>query len=622
MLGAAAETAWFNVTGDRTSSRLEELLLNVGAAIGKWPERSRRASARSRVLHVLTEAYATGGHTRIVTNWIDGQMGVRHDVLLTRQRVSVPQNLERSVAATGGEITMVGGQLIDRVQECRDLAAAADLVVLHIHPYDVIAVAALVAEGRTTPTVLVDHADHVFWVGAWAVDRVLSLRQTGRVECARRRGIDEDRVRLLPIPLEPTTPWSAPAVRERRMLVVTSPYKCIPLAGESLPHMLDRYLTEDGQASVAVAGVSDGDTAWKPVKAKHGSRVELLGVVEDLSDLRRRASVHLDSFPLASSTAWLESALAGLPVVSYRPHDIAGSVLAGDTASDSVLIIAKTIDEWCRAVRGTLDGTDPDRGAIVAASVRAVHVGEWTPALQAALEGVEALPLRARAVTMGPSALQPADAHLAHIHRLSGQSLSTSHVLSAWGLVPSLLDEVTETVADLTVVLTMTGGATDVVAALSAVLESCGPLGRIDLHCLDRGLDTSGVEALQSLDVADRVTWDAVSPYAVREALLGTRTELTYLVSSEVALTPDGCRTALSEMSASQDLDIVLHRVVDEAGDPLTFRSLEQRGTAAVVRGKRVIKDRLITTMSAAAPLRCRPVARGTGQDTKQPVGV
>ena len=52
----------------------------------------------------------------------------------------------------------------------------ADLIVLHVHPYDVVALAAANLPGVRPPVVLENYADHAFWLGVGGADRVCGRR--------------------------------------------------------------------------------------------------------------------------------------------------------------------------------------------------------------------------------------------------------------------------------------------------------------------------------------------------------------------------------------------------------------------------------------------------------------
>src|ERR1051326_3583945 len=100
----AADQAGNRHPGVFVDQRLERLLARVGMALPSplssdppdrhhWPR---------RILHVLTEAHAIGGHTRLVWRWIQADGVRQHCVLLTRQRGNLPEPLVSAAAVNGG----------------------------------------------------------------------------------------------------------------------------------------------------------------------------------------------------------------------------------------------------------------------------------------------------------------------------------------------------------------------------------------------------------------------------------------------------------------------------------------------------------------------------------------
>src|SRR6266567_2952598 len=80
-------------TGVLADKHLEFGLAHLGSSI---PNRPHDGPARPRfaVLHVLSEAYAIGGHTRLCQLWIEfDQPNRTHTILLLRQKGAVPSEL-------------------------------------------------------------------------------------------------------------------------------------------------------------------------------------------------------------------------------------------------------------------------------------------------------------------------------------------------------------------------------------------------------------------------------------------------------------------------------------------------------------------------------------------------
>ena len=88
----------------------------------------------------------------------------------------------------------------------------ADLVVLHVHPYDAVVLAAVNLPGARPPVIYENHADHAFWLGVGGADLVcdLALRRSTR---RRAAGLPDERIAILPMPVDAMPSTSGGALR-------------------------------------------------------------------------------------------------------------------------------------------------------------------------------------------------------------------------------------------------------------------------------------------------------------------------------------------------------------------------------------------------------------------------
>ena len=87
-------------------------------------------------LHVMTQAYLVGGHTRVVERWIDtSPVTEKHSVvLLNQEKETYPAKLVDICNTHNGELYLFyDANLIDRAKRLRDLASQYQYVILHIH---------------------------------------------------------------------------------------------------------------------------------------------------------------------------------------------------------------------------------------------------------------------------------------------------------------------------------------------------------------------------------------------------------------------------------------------------------------------------------------------------------
>lgn len=337
--------------GRLTLAASERVAIDVASRVPALREpgpASRRSGPPRRVLHVLTEAFALFGHTRLARMWIELDAGARtQHVVLLDPFGSPPQALRQAVSAAGGDFHLLHRTepLLTRAVRLRRLALeCADLVLLHVHPSDVIPSVAFAAPGGP-PVAYVNHADHEHWLGARIADRVIDTRPSAQAWTRLYRGID--RTTLLPLPLGDQGTQLAgrePASRLRELtrarlgiepgtcllLTIGSAGKYRPVAGLSFFDAAASILEQCPEARLLAVGPSP-DADWRRLAQRTGQRVMAVGTQSDLAPFHAAADLYLEGMPAGSLTAMLEACLSGLccvraPARSRPPHASDGPV--------------------------------------------------------------------------------------------------------------------------------------------------------------------------------------------------------------------------------------------------------------------------------------------------------
>jgi len=324
---SAAGQGWF---GELSSRELEVELLRAARQL-PLPAPAGGRPPRPRWLHVLSEAYATLGHTNLCRRWMLYDQIVIHDVILVDQKSVVPQNLVDAVKSAGGRCVVLdpAASLMQRAAELRKYAwEHVDMVVLHTHPAEVLATAAFGVEGGP-PVLVVNHADHVFWAGCSIADMVLDIRMSGHLWTKQLRGVD--RAMILPIPLVENDRQGRPAnvvSQERQalrqslgipdnavlLLTVGSPAKYEPMPGLDFVTTAREILRVCGDAYLVAIGPRD-EGVWKAARKATNGRIMALGYQPDSALFCRAADLYIEGFPLGSLTAMLEAGEEGLPCI-------------------------------------------------------------------------------------------------------------------------------------------------------------------------------------------------------------------------------------------------------------------------------------------------------------------
>lgn len=300
-----------NACGIYRCDELELLLMPDQA-----PALEAADAGQGAALHVLSQPYRHGGHTRVARHLL-AQAGDDHDVLLTRAPIHPESSVWLGVAPHrlyGVEAS--GSQR--RVQALAAKMASYEALYLYIHPDDVVGAVAVRLACRMRPDLRVgffNHADHSFSVGIGAAHEVFEISTYGW-RLRRSRGV-QDRATFVGIPIEvqrlPERGASPPPERQAYAMSAGTAYKFKPVGGASLPAMVDHLLGAAPALNVWLVGPQETDPWWRPVKSRYGERLCFHGLVShaDYLAMLQNAAFFIDSHPKTGGTAFPEALLAG-----------------------------------------------------------------------------------------------------------------------------------------------------------------------------------------------------------------------------------------------------------------------------------------------------------------------
>ena len=320
----AVTFALYHATGYYASPAIERIYLEAAATI---PDVACKP-VKGTVLHVMTKAYASGGHTRVVQRWMElSKAGERHSVVFLKQENEpVPAWLNEAAKGHGGELIMFNetDDIICALR-LRQLAAKYERIVLHVHMNDPIALIAFGVESFTTPIIYFNHADHLFWLGVSVADIVADLRYDNF--SYKRRDVRQSYV--LGIPCDPFVDNRfadrLSTRRELRMpengqVIVTtgSEYKYQPIGSNCLCKQLIEIVKKNDNVTCYAIGPSIESREWKWANEVTMGKIQPLGVVTN-KDLYRKylqaADLYIGSYPYGGYTSMMDAVQCGLPFI-------------------------------------------------------------------------------------------------------------------------------------------------------------------------------------------------------------------------------------------------------------------------------------------------------------------
>ena len=354
-----------NGTGYYSSDVIEKTLLEISAlqTLGDISDEYKNNS----VLHVLTETYVSGGHTRVVERWIElSPEGQTHSLITTEnQKQDIPERLQKAIQDKNGTIIKLNDKMsdMDKALELRKIASNYQYIILHTHMHDVIPVLAFGHPEFKRPVVLFNHADHLFWVGASIADTVAELRKFGSEISVNKRGIVNNQILGIPIDLKEINTVDKNIARKKlklsqnKKIILTfgRAKKYRPMGDLDFLKFAEQIIEEKDDIYIIAIGIKYRTLPeWKKFAAKYKNRVKFLKSVpyNELLNYIYASDIVIDSFPMSGGTALIDAISCNKPVFSVH-----NPVQQMDYLSETSAL-ASNIKELKSKLYELLDNTD------------------------------------------------------------------------------------------------------------------------------------------------------------------------------------------------------------------------------------------------------------------------
>jgi hypothetical protein len=204
-------------------------------------------------------------------------------------------------------------------------------VVLHAYSQDVIPSLAFANPASTPPVLLLNHGDHLFWLGVATSDIVINLRDAAQDLSIARRSVEVRRNVMVPTIVAPAQRTRAREDAKRELglspetvflFSAARGMKYRSVEGRSFADTHVALMRRHPNAVLWVLGAGD-PADWRDACAAVDGRIKPLPESPDTKVYFEAADIYVDSFPFVSSTSMMEAAGLGAPLVSrfYGPKE-------------------------------------------------------------------------------------------------------------------------------------------------------------------------------------------------------------------------------------------------------------------------------------------------------------
>ena len=286
-------------------------------------------------IHIATEVYVHGGHTRLIQNLLDAA-GCDADVLLISDKAGQQSilNIHEDRLLRLDAISSVerACQIMEHVVNYRN-------IFVHIHPDDIISAAALKRlkpELKNSKIIFVNHADHTFSLGLASADIIFEISSYGWALRSKRE--TEKISSFIGIPLTPPQKVAFFAAKQNLIMSGGDAYKFKPEAGKSFQEEIKFLLLSNKSLNAVIVGPRWHNYWWWPLKLRFRKRLHLKAKIpyKDYIDYLAICSVYLDSYPVTGGTAFTEALTKGCNVAGLV-GPINGYGIADELKSENII---------------------------------------------------------------------------------------------------------------------------------------------------------------------------------------------------------------------------------------------------------------------------------------------
>jgi hypothetical protein len=322
VLSLASFYATYNYIGSMYSLELEDYLISIS---NNLPSDNPCIKRKKGCLHVVTEFYNHGGHSRVIERWLEFDKGFDDALVVINPKRSSSVKLKSKCNV----YSIIQNNFHDKAVALRNIALKYEKVVLHTHMYDVVP---LIAFGKKLPETTIyyyNHADHLFWIGRNISDITLNISTEAATISERYRGncTTVNFNNFLPVPLlldESLDNISCNKIKFKESLGVAENKRVILTVGSVTRYVTTEYSIIDvfnelnenlSDFIFLVVGAKKDDLFWREVIVNDNFLVIDKVSKEYFDKLVSIADLYIESFPFSSSTSSIEIIMKNIPSI-------------------------------------------------------------------------------------------------------------------------------------------------------------------------------------------------------------------------------------------------------------------------------------------------------------------
>lgn len=305
--------------------------------------------AYEKTLFVISEGYATGGHTRLMEN-LSQMILIKPTVLITRPtEQSVIKRFEKYFEEIIICFKDINSNDVEYIRSLAKEIIKYKKVILNTHPDDlhtVIACGIAKKINRNLKVYFVNHADHIATYGVTVSDVWYEISLCGQQLDKYRGMLPETQISFLGIPINKPKSSFLKKVKYNyspdgnRFLTAASSNKYELEDDVTMIPLLDKILTinSNNQVSIISSGI-EFNPFFQKLKKKYPDRVRFHSSLpyDEYIKLSEDTDFYIDSFPMPGGTAFVEQFLNGKPCIGLQTN------FYGYTPLD--LVKRNTVDE-------------------------------------------------------------------------------------------------------------------------------------------------------------------------------------------------------------------------------------------------------------------------------------